>query len=1343
MMDAGAKRHSHASEERHEEGSKRAKPIQSCSGKCEIEHPDASFEAASSVAHVMPDKCVSGSGVVSIESDDDEYDIPMDLVTSFESELLKRQQNQGHERNQRTCVNHAESQPSPSPRPVRQGSTARSPEDATSKHNHSAGILDDEAFDIPDELLVHFDAYDQKVCSSSFQSKNGARIFEAASGRLLIVQINIRQQAQDCPKQLVLLTYPIIEGGSSRNDAISISAASRSGDLVRVAVGSSSGVGSESGTRAAIVEIDTSRPLWVTLEAQWIQNVADVRTHDVCRVVRCDRHNNFFAWDPLTHSIVVHDDENLFILNPDVLVSGTSLASSFGCSRQTIISEQIREQGQMHQSALVGSLVHSLFQIALQATSANHSLSQQDSAQLVRSRIDPLLLGSLDAMYLAQADEAELRAVLDANAEPIAAWIEDFFSRAVSVQIDDMSNSGAHRAVRFSSVLTIEENVWSPVLGLKGIVDAVVEAECDGVPYLLPLELKTGGSSGVRGSYHRAQVILYCFLVADRYDTALGEGILAYIGKTDDPKAAPRKTSVIPCGRSEYAPIFVMRNHLSAYLVNPSRGPTSLEGVGAELPRLNPAPGTKCSRCFVQHSCMVHHKLVENGTSASAETLTGESGVFEEHTAHLNKESNADATFYNEWRRFLEMEEHESAQHRKDIWCVPSFEQERRGKCLSNLRLLVDLADGVSGGGANGWMDPSASQTAARMSGSSAIPKDDEELDRFMVSFERVPETQACALDQSVFHANDFVLLSVEVLHASSRSPVCQKAAVAMGFVRSISSATITVETRTDLKERMRVWQKRSGDPSRIYVFRIDKDELLTSFRLMRFHLASLVHGGHGRALDDLEATAADLRAQRLRELVIEKKPPCFANDSRALLEQTEKGAATAASLMEYLNTQQQAAVDQILRAQDYSLILGLPGTGKTKLLSATVEIALQLGLSVLLCSHTHHAVDNVLLRLQAETRDGRLLRLGRAQQVHPSLHSALMPTLSTLGDMERYYQNVALVACTCMALSHSIFSRRKFDIVLVDEASQISVPGTLGVLRLAKRCVVLVGDHHQLPPLVRSPHNRTMNTQSLFEHLTAAFPNATVRLNEQYRMARDIMELSNHLVYDGSLVCGTPEVALRTLRLSPSSGKSTWQDESSGDLRRILDPENRLLFLNTDQTPSCTESLTGAEDRERDQGIRDGGAKGGHAQRVNVGEKNLIVAIVRALVQHGAAPEDITCLSPYRAQVGLIRAELRRSCNSSMAAVRSLTIDESQGLDQPCVVISLVRSNEKRVIGGLLRDWRRLNVAITRAQAKLILVGSAQTLQEGSLFTKRLVDFLTRPEFHVCDDFSQLTHMR
>jgi DNA replication ATP-dependent helicase Dna2 len=158
-----------------------------------------------------------------------------------------------------------------------------------------------------------------------------------------------------------------------------------------------------------------------------------------------------------------------------------------------------------------------------------------------------------------------------------------------------------------------------------------------------------------------------------------------------------------------------------------------------------------------------------------------------------------------------------------------------------------------------------------------------------------------------------------------------------------------------------------------------------------------------------------------------------------------------------------------------------------------------------------------------------------------------------------------------------AIFSERTFDYCIVDEASQITLPVCLGPIRYAK-AFILVGDHFQLPPLVKNIEARDGGLDvSLFRLLSEAHPHAVVNLEHQYRMCRDIMTLSNELIYSGKLKCGTAEVADRALILPDEKGLHNIHPNNSDCLSGcwladLFAPAVRACFANTDSIPALEE---------------------------------------------------------------------------------------------------------------------------------------------------------------------------
>lgn len=292
------------------------------------------------------------------------------------------------------------------------------------------------------------------------------------------------------------------------------------------------------------------------------------------------------------------------------------------------------------------------------------------------------------------------------------------------------------------------------------------------------------------------------------------------------------------------------------------------------------------------------------------------------------------------------------------------------------------------------------------------------------------------------------------------------------------------------------------------------------------------------------------------------------------------------------------------------------------------------------------------------------------------------------------------------------------FDVALVDEAGQMAVPAVLAPL-LRARSFVLVGDHYQLPPLSvasapaaedddgndgdKGASDDAQAPESLFRRLCEAHPQAVIPLKRQYRMSRDIQRVANELVYCGALRAGSREVARRKLELcfdddgrEGGSAASAFAAAPSW-LREALDPRRRVVFLSTPGIASGRGAGAGAAaaDSRSDDGF------------ANAGEAALVGAVARGLLAGGLPGSDAAAVSPYRTQVAALA---RASVTGGWSSVESLTVDKCQGRDRAAVLLSLVRCNEKKEPGRPLADWRRVNVAATRARSKLVVVGNAET---------------------------------
>lgn len=825
-----------------------------------------------------------------------------------------------------------------------------------------------------------------------------------------------------------------------------------------------------------------------------------------------------------------------------------------------------------------------------------------------------------------------------------------------------------------NKLLDVEEKVWSPVYGLKGMVDATVQVLMqDGNEertLTVPLEIKTGKFPNAA---HKAQTALYTLLLSDRYGMRSSTQSTNFIATNNPPidvdvlygvlyYTETSEISRIPAIRHELIHMLMQRNELACYVRQRLELPPMLKS--AHL----------CAKCYAQSPCFLYHKLVDDGNGETS----GMGDTFDNVAKHLKP---TDQKFFQKWDDLITKEEKAVMTLRRELWTMQSEEREKVGRCFGNVVI-----------------DPEFEH----------VESDGPKINRFMYAFKKHNSTASFSFAESQITTGEPIVISDEKGHfalASGYVTRVQKQRIYLAVDRQLHNAKLRKsdfnaernQVFTGIMELIEdgVGQSTSipAEPQESVLYRIDKDEFSNGMATVRNNLIQLM---------DREAFGA----QALRRLIVEGHAPTFRPISTPHILASSTSQAS-------LNVDQERAIEKVMSAKDYALVLGMPGTGKTTTIAYIIRALAAQGKSVLLTSYTHTAVDNILLKV----RDAGIgvFRLGNVAKIHPDVQEfadlAGVP-MKTVQEIESAY-NRQVVATTCLGINHPIFNQRVFDYCIVDEASQITLPVCLGPIRMAKK-FILVGDHYQLPPLVQNKEALEGGLDiSLFKMLSENHPSSVVTLEHQYRMCEEIMALSNTLVYSGRLKCGTQAVAKRTITipninalkkhhdspnfLSTTSSKVCLNPaRGSCWLRDLIDPSVKASLVNTDTLlPASRESQSGS-------------------RIVNHCEATVCTQLVDSLISTAVNPSDIGVITLYRSQLALIKQNLRHQ-----PAVEMHTADKFQGRDKEVVVLSLVRSNEKQNVGDLLKDWRRVNVAFTRARTKLLVVGSAGTLNGNELLGK------------------------
>lgn len=441
-----------------------------------------------------------------------------------------------------------------------------------------------------------------------------------------------------------------------------------------------------------------------------------------------------------------------------------------------------------------------------------------------------------------------------------------------------------------------------------------------------------------------------------------------------------------------------------------------------------------------------------------------------------------------------------------------------------------------------------------------------------------------------------------------------------------------------------------------------------------------------------------------------------------------------------WLNSTQETAVNKVLCARDVAIVHGPPGTGKTTTLVEAIYETLHREPQVLVCAQSNMAVDWISEKLV--DRGVNVLRIGNPTRVNDKMLSftyerrfeghplypelwSIRQELRMLGGKARrgsyderegvrsrmsrlrdratalevqinadLFDGAHVIASTLVSSNHRILNGRRFGTLFIDEAAQALEAACWIAIRKADR-VVLAGDHCQLPPTIKCYEAaRGGLERTLMEEVVARRPDAVSLLKMQYRMHRDIMQFSSEWFYHGELEAA-PEVSHRG----------------------ILDWDTPISWIDTSEMDFKEEFV------------------GESFGRINKEEADLLLRELEAYIRRIGGERileeriDFGLISPYKAQVQYLRSKIR--ANAALRPYRHLltvnTVDGFQGQERDVIFISLVRANEEGQI-GFLNDLRRMNVAITRARMKLVILGEAKTLSHHA-FYRRLMEYIERIE--------------
>lgn len=459
-----------------------------------------------------------------------------------------------------------------------------------------------------------------------------------------------------------------------------------------------------------------------------------------------------------------------------------------------------------------------------------------------------------------------------------------------------------------------------------------------------------------------------------------------------------------------------------------------------------------------------------------------------------------------------------------------------------------------------------------------------------------------------------------------------------------------------------------------------------------------------------------------------------------------------------WLNPTQERAVNEVLWAKDVAIVHGPPGTGKTTTLVEAINETLMRESQVLVCAQSNMAVDWISEKLV--DRGINVLRIGNPTCVNDKMlgftyerrfeshadYPQLWAIRKAIRELrknrkkgsENYHQKMdrlksraaeielrinaelfgeaRVIACTLVGSAHHLLEGMKFGTLFIDEAAQALEAACWIPMKRASR-VILAGDHCQLPPTVKSiAALRAGLGKTLMERIAENKPEVVTLLKIQYRMNDEIMRFSSDWFYGGK-VESAPQIKYRSVL--DYDHPITWIDTSN--------EENQITIEGEDapEDSASTSSSVSAANQNSDLNFKEQFV-GESFGRINKAEAELtLLTLAEYFTKIGKQRVleeriDVGIISPYRAQVQYLKKLIKKYefFKPYRRLISVNTVDGFQGQERDVILISLVRSNDEGQI-GFLKDLRRMNVAMTRARMKLIILGNKDTMTQHPFYKK------------------------
>lgn len=1075
----------------------------------------------------------------------------------------------------------------------------------------------------------------------------------------------------------------------------------------------------------------------IILNDVWTRESEGIETYKQFEVIHItsllqDRDSNNMTEDMKTllfnKTIKLGKDDSLFIItSPDILISGTTLADAITCQRQTVIK---RNFGLLSQPSIVlnrGVIIHELFQKVVRklitpegtTTKQEHEMDEMNP-NLMYEKIMTLfkhgyltqLLKKIVAKHkydVVISDEVEFDEFIDSLQRQFLPIIETFIFEFLCQDTNDkFVNVQGHSPIRIKmkDVLKLEEPIDSSIFGIKGIIDMTIKTTLG----YMPLEIKTGKNRSLK---HATQTLIYALLLWEKYGVKIDYFWILYLGDMDDSGkdigSFSKINSVLnKVDFNEFKRMINFRNTLinffdTDYIMKSQGDERDIEDV-LKIPGLLTAGKSTCERqCCCQDVCTVLNRLERVNKPEFVDTkqesddiqvkLLVDSNVLlsgEYVNQLLGTLSQRDLQFFLKYFKALQVEDKENE---VDVngYFLQSSVLKNNSIGMMSLVSIRNCANSNKEGTQISDIIKHSMNSEKELEGDVDDVENDDKFE-FIFKFDSDNIKESNGLN--VF---DPCILSDEIGHFRLDYVIVRDINYSSGIIKVLGTQDITKKLGNKIIDT---------NNSKI-LYRLDLAKYDMPNKIAKYNLVSLL----------------EKRNLNLKNLIVNPEYNLNHNDARIF-----NSIDTSMVNWDYLNPDQTLALKKSLSCEKYSLIRGMPGTGKTQVITELINALVSNNKKILITSFTHSAVDNMVLKLfendKLDSSIFKILRIGtNLSSINVKNQKFTVPYKVEHGliqnhrDLKKLVDECNIVATTCLSannyLIHEKMTGGKFDYCILDEATQVNLPISLKPLEWCKK-FILVGDDKQLSPLVKSKKAALLK-ESLFTKMSRIDPDNVTNLTIQYRMNQDIMELSNYLVYNNMLKCGD----FNKDRFLPRY-RTNGFDRNSLEYK-VLNNEQSVLFIDY--------SKLNEDKRFEDVLVKN--------SLVNFGEIDLMKKVIDIYAQRVPEGEhddfdlvkDTGILSIYRGQLNEAVYQINNKMKNSFEI---LTADQFQGRDKKLIIISFVKSKLKNHKDegkldedSILNDIERINVSLTRSKCKLIIIGNSASLKNIPVMNKFINEFL------------------